>query len=246
MNTEFRKQAPAPLAARPIRLPRASEASLSNGLAVVMVEDRRLPLVSFRLSFRSGDAHDPHELPGLTDMLAGLLTEGTESRSSREIADEVASMGAILTAGANSDYTTVAASSLSVFSEKILELMADVTLRPSFPANEVELTKQNTKESLRQQRAQPSFLATEMVSRVMFGDHPYSLIAPTTESIDATTRERLVDFHRSKFLPNNAVLIAVGDLHPDSLLKQIDSLFGSWNKGEVELGDFPAPPTRRT
>ena len=130
------------------------------------------------------------------DMLTGLLTEGTESRTSREIADEVARLGATLQAGASSDYTTVAASSLATFSDEILELMADVALRPVFPSNEVELAKQNTKESLKQQRAQPSFLASEMVARIMFGAHPYSVTAPTPESIDATTRERLVEFHQ--------------------------------------------------
>ena len=187
-----------------------------------MVEDPRLPLVSYRMALRTGDAHDPRELPGLMDMLTGLLTEGTESRTSREIADEVARLGATLQAGASSDYTTVAASSLSTFSDNILELMADVALRPVFPANEVELAKQNTKESLKQQRAQPSFLASEMVARVMFGEHPYALTAPTPESIDATTRDRLVEFHRSQFVANNAVLVVAGDVERDSILRQIE------------------------
>ena len=209
-----------------------------------MVQDQRLPLVSYRLAFRSGDAHDPAELPGLVDMLTGLLTEGTQSRTSREIADEVARLGATLQAGANSDYTTVAASSLTTFSDEILELMADVALRPVFPENEVELTKQNTKESLKQQRAQPSFLATEMVARVMFGAHPYSITAPSPESIDATTRENLIEFHRTKFVPNNAVFLIAGDVEPDSLHKRIESLFGDWKPGAITDDDFPAPPVR--
>jgi len=211
---------------------------------VVVVQDQRLPLVSYRLALRSGDAHDPQELPGLMDMLTGLLTEGTQSRTSREIADEVARLGATLQAGANSDYTTVAASSLTTFSDEILELLADVALRPVFPANEVELTKQNTKESLKQQRAQPSFLATEMVARVMFGAHPYSVTAPTPEAIDATTREKLIEFHRSTFIPNNAVLLVAGDVEHDLLLKRIEHLFGNWQRGTVGGDDFPAPPTR--
>lgn len=217
---------------------------LSNGLTVVIVEDSRLPLVSYRLAFRAGDAHDPSELPGLTDLLTGLLTEGTQSLTSRQIADEVGRMGATLSSGANSDYTTVAASSLATFSDKILDLIADVTRNPSFPENEVELIKQNTKESLRQQRAQPSFLATEMVSRVVFGEHPYSVIAPTLESLDATTRERIVEFHRSKFLPNNAVFVIAGDVRSENMLKRIESLFGDWKPGELPTDNFPSPPTR--
>lgn len=211
---------------------------------VVVVEDQRLPLVSYRLALRTGDAHDPAELPGLMDMMTGLLTEGTESKTSREIADEVARLGAALQAGANSDYTTVAASSLSTFSDNILELMADVTLRPSFPENEVALARQNTKESLKQQRAQPSFLASEMVARVMFGEHPYHVTAPTPEAVDATTRERLIEFHRSTFVANNAVLVVVGDVEYESIIRRVESLFGNWQQGKVMGDDFPPPPPR--
>jgi len=246
MNQEndLRRLPPAPLPATAIKLPAPYEAQLPNGLALVIVEDERLPLVSYRLSFRAGDAHDPKGLPGLTDMMSALLNEGTESRSSLEIANEVELLGATLHAGAGSDYTTVAASALSMFGDKILELMADVTLRPSFPENEVELAKQNTKESLKQQRAQPSFLANEMVSRVMFGDHPYSVIAPTPEALEATTREHLINFHRSVFVPNNAVFIVVGAVSAPQMHEQIEKYFGNWEASKPAADHFPAPPER--
>ena len=240
----FRSQAPAPLPPRPIVVPAARESVLSNGLTIVVVEDSRLPLVSYRLAFRVGGAFDPRDLPGLTDLLAGLLPEGTESKTSREIADEVARMGASLSAGANSDYTIVAASALSSFNEQILALMAEVVLQPSFPEHEVELAKQNTKESLRQQRAQPSFLASEMVARVMFGEHPYAVVAPTPESIDRSSREEFVKLHRTKFVPNNAVFIVVGDVNHDDIVKRLESLFSGWERGADLVTDFPAPPVR--
>lgn len=240
----FRSQAPAPLQPHPITIPATRETVLSNGLTIVVVEDHRLPLVSYRLAFRVGGAFDPPQLPGLTDLLAGLLPEGTESRTSREIAEETARMGASLSAGANSDYTIVAASALSQFSDRILELIADVVLHPSFPENEVELAKQNTKESLRQQRAQPSFLASELVSRVMFGEHPYSVVAPTPESIDRSSRDEFVSFHRSKFVPNSAVFIIVGDVRYDEIVQRLESLFSTWQRGEDLITDFPAPPVR--
>src|SRR5215216_1183704 len=119
----FRSQAPAPLPPRPITIPTPRETTLSNGLTLVVVEDSRLPLVSYRLAFRVGGAFDPRDLPGLTDLLAGLLPEGTESKTSREIADAVARMGASLSAGANSDYTIVAGSALSQFNDQILDMM---------------------------------------------------------------------------------------------------------------------------
>jgi zinc protease len=240
----FRSQAPAPLPPRPISIPTPRETTLSNGLTLVVVEDKRLPLISYRLAFRIGGAFDPPDLPGLTDLLAGLLPEGTQSKTSKEIADEIARMGASLSAGATSDYTIVGASALSQFNDPVLALLAEVTLEPSFPENEVALAKQNTKESLRQQRAQPSFLASEMVSRVMFGDHPYSVVAPTPESIDRSSRDEFVKFHRSKLVPNNAVLIVVGDVRYDQILKQAESLFSTWNRGEELVANFPAPPVR--
>src|SRR5918993_3191158 len=238
------KNPPPPLEPRPITLPTSFETTLPNGLAIVVVEDPRLPLVSYRLAIRTGDSHEPRELPGLLDMLTGLLTEGTESRTSRQIADQVARLGATLQAGSSSDYTTIAASSLTMFSEDILQLMADVVLRPVFPENEVELTKQNTKESLKQQRAQPAFLASEMVAKVMYGDHPYSVTAPTPESIDKTTRQHLIDFHKSKFISNNAVMVVVGDVKRDTVVSQVENVFGAWAQGSIESDNFPPPPER--
>ncbi len=243
---EFRRHAPAPLPSSEIRIPTPYQTVLPNGLTLVIVEDKRLPLVSYRLAFRTGDAHDPAELAGLTDLMAGLLTEGTASRTSLQIAEEVERMGATLHAGAGSDFTTLSASALSVFGNKILELMADVTLRPSFPENEVELTRQNTKESLKQQRAQPSFLANEMVSRVMFGDHPYARISPTPESIDAIKRERLVEFHRSVFIPNNAVFLIVGDVERAAVEQGVSKLFSDWSQRDPIADRFPQPPLRNT
>jgi zinc protease len=235
---------PAPLPPRPISIPTRQETTLANGLTLVVVEDTRLPLVSYRLAFRVGGAFDPPEIPGLIDLLAGLMPEGTATRTSKEIADEIARMGASLSAGANSDYTIVAASALTQFNDPVMDLLAEVTLEPSFPENEVALAKQNTKESLRQQRAQPSFLASEMVSRVMFGEHPYSVVAPTPESIDRASRDEFVSFHRSKLVPNNAVFIVVGNVNYDDILKRTETLFSTWKRGEDVVANFPAPPVR--
>jgi zinc protease len=240
----FRSQAPAPLPPRPISIPTRNETTLANGLKLVVVEDIRLPLVSYRLAFRVGGAFDPPELPGLLDLLAGLMPEGTASRTSKEIADQIARMGASISAGANSDYTIVGASALSQFNDPVMDLLAEVALEPSFPENEVALAKQNTKESLRQQRAQPSFLASEMVSRVMFGDHPYSVVAPTPESIDRASRDEFVRFHDSKLVPNNAVFIVVGNVRYEDILKRTESLFSTWQRGEDVVANFPPPPVR--
>jgi zinc protease len=244
----FRRRAPEPLAPRTLNLPEPREKTLANGLQVVVVEDRRLPLLSLRLSFRVGSANDPGEIPGLMSIMAGLLTEGTTSRTSREIAEEVALIGGTLTAGANSDFTTVAASALSTYGNEIFDLLADVTRNPAFDAHELSLAKENTKQGLIQQRAQPSFLASEQVARVLFGSHPYAVITPSEESVDATTRDLLFDHHNRLLTPNQAVLIAVGDVDFDEFVTRADRLFGDWAPGGKPQTEFPALPkrTRRT
>src|SRR5437667_1597042 len=195
----FRGQMPPPFRPRPLNIPEPFETTLANGLTLVLVDDKRLPLISFRLSIRSGDANDPAELPGLSDMLSSLLTEGTDTRSSRQIAEEVERLGATLSVGSSSDFTTVAGSALSIYTDEILDLLADVTLRPTFPKNEVDLARENTKQLLIQQRAQPNFLASERTAQVMFGAHPYSRVSPPPESLDAMAVEAFVEFRRSVF-----------------------------------------------
>lgn len=241
---DFRRRPPAPLPPRALNLPLPEETTIGNGLRVVIVEHRRLPLVSFRLAFRTGDASDPQELPGVTDLMADMLAEGTESRTSRQLAEEVARYGATLSAGASSDYMAVAASSLSAYADRVLELLADVALRPTFPEGELALNKANAKQNLIAQRAQPSFLASEAAARVIFGAHPYAIVAPTPESVDAITRDTLVREHRARLVPNNAVLLVAGDVDRAHLLGRVEELFGGWEPGEVEEPQFPAPPAR--
>ena len=240
----FRRQMPPSLASRPLNLPDAFSATLANGLGLVLIEDRRLPLISFRLAFRSGDANDPENLPGLSDMMSHLLSEGTETRTSRQIAEEIERLGAALSVGSTSDFSTVAASSLSIYADEVLELLADVTLRSTFPQNEVDLARENTKQLLIQQRAQPNFLASERMAKVIFGAHPYSSISPTEEMLDALTRDDLLSFRVSTFIPNNAELIVIGDFEHDALMARIEALFAGWSPGDSSRILWPALPKR--
>jgi zinc protease len=240
----FRRQMPPPLAPRPLNLPEHVEITLPNGLGLVVVEDKRLPLISFRLAFRSGDANDPEELPGLSDMMSSLMTEGTTNRNSRQIAEEVERFGATLAVGSSSDFTTVAASSISPYADEILDLMADVTLNPSFPQNEVDLARENTKQLLIQQRAQPTFLASERLSKVVFGKHPYSRLAPTPEMLDSMTRDNLVGYRQTAYIPNNAVFMVVGDVDRDAIIARIEQLFGDWKPGALPQLNLPELPKR--
>ncbi|MEJ7709081.1 MAG: pitrilysin family protein [Pyrinomonadaceae bacterium] len=182
-----------------------------------------------------------YDLPGVADAPTTMLTEGTESMSSREIADEVARLGAMITAGAGADHSTVAASALAQYGDHILGLLADVALRPSFPENELENVRQSAIQGLIAQRGQPAFLANERISRVIFGDHPYAVVAPTQSSLEAINAETLREFHRQYFVPNAAVLFVVGDVERDAVLRRAEELFGQWPAGSVPSEDYPSP-----
>lgn len=215
-------------------------------MQIAIVRDARLPIVSFRLAFRGGDSNDPATLPGLSDMMSHLLTEGTATRSSLQIAEQVERLGATLSVSSNSDFGMVAASALSVYANEVLELFADVTLQASFPPNEIELARENTKQMLIQQRAQPNFLASERLAQVMFGAHPYARISPTAESLDAMTRDTFVQFHRMAFAANKAVMLVIGDIEPAEITNRIESFFGAWKPEPASSTSFPPPPTRAT
>ena len=244
MNEDFRKTAPKPLAPKPFDIPKPFETVLPNGLKVVVFEDNRLPLVSYRLAFKTGDINDPKDSTGLTSALTSMLNEGTKTRSSKQLAEEIERLGANISANANEDNTIVAGSSLSLYSADVLRLMADMVLNPTFPESELALYKKNAIENLKYQRSQPAFLADERISKILYGTHPYSITSPTAADVEKVTREKLTAFRDKMFVPNNATLIVVGDVNKDDLLKQIKDNFGDWKKGTLEEMKFATPPVR--
>jgi zinc protease len=244
MTEDFRKSAPAPLAPVAFNIPQPFETTLANGLKLVVFEDRKLPLVSFRLFFRAGDIHEPAEATGLNSAVASMLSEGTESYSSRELAEEIERLGAHLSASSGSDTTSLGASSLTLYAPDILRLMAEMVLKPTFPEEELDLYRRNTIENLKFQRSQANFLADEQVSRIIYGGHPYAKVSPTAEDIEKLTREMLVAHQARTFVPNNAVFIVVGDVDKDELIREIENNFGEWQPGEVGGFAFDPVPSR--
>ena len=244
MNEEFRKTAPEPLAPVAFDIPKPFETELSNGLKIVIFEDEHLPLVSFRLAFRSGNANDPQDSTGLNSALTSMLNEGTQNRSSKQLAEEIERLGAHIAANSDDDNTIIAASCLSLYSSDILRLMAEMVLFPSFPEDELRLYKQNTIENLKFQRSQPQFLANEQISRLLYGSHPYSVISPTAADVENISREKLRDFHSKMFVPNNAIFIAVGNINREEFLSEIEDNFAAWQKRSIENFEFPGAPER--
>jgi zinc protease len=227
------------------KLPAAAETRLPNGLAVVIVEDNRFPLVTVRLAFEAGSRFDPAELRGLSEGVASLITEGTRRRTSRQIAEEAASIGGSVAASSSADSLILAGSALAENTPKLLDLIADVARNATFPADEVQLHKENRKQRLLEQRSQPDFLAQEKLTDVVFGANSYSYTSPTLESIDKLDIPALTKFRDAYLVPNNAVLIVLGKLPPRAQLnKLLTERFGDWKQGQVpklETAPIPAP-----
>lgn len=244
MTEDFRKSAPAPLAPVAFNIPQPFETVLSNGLKLVVFEDKKLPIVSFRLIFRSGDIHEPADAAGLNSAVASMLSEGTESYSSKQLAEEIERLGAHLGASSGSDTTSISASCLKFYTSDILRLMAEMLLKPTFPEEELDLYRRNTIESLKYQRSQAGFLADEQISRIIYGSHPYSSVSPKAEDIEKLTREMLVAHQSKTYIPNNAVFIVVGDVDKNEFIKEVEEKFGAWENGEVESFAFDTAPVR--
>lgn len=220
------------------KLPSVYETELPNGLRVVLVEDRRLPLVTFRLGFPAGSKFDPADLPGLAEATASLLTEGTATRTARQIAEEVAAIGGTLDATAGADSLVVRGSALAENLAKLLELAADVTLRATFPEEEIRIYQNKRQQELLAERSQASHWADEKMAQAVFGSHPYARLNPTPESIGKLERKGLTEYRDRMLAPNGAVLILLGALPGrQQTLKLIRERFGAWEKRET-----PPPP----
>ncbi len=244
MIEEFRKEPPIPLAPKPFNISQPNETVLDNGLRVILFEDDRFPIVSYRLAFRTGDINDPKDIKGLTSAMTAMLTQGTLFRTSRQLAEDVDRLGASLHAGCSSDNTIISGSALTAYSSEILKLMAEILLSPAFPETELALYKENTIKGLEFQRSQADFLAEEQTARIVYGTHPYGVVGPGKPDVEALSREMLIEHHRRTLVPNNALFIAVGNLKRDELLRELSSLVVDWEKGEIAEPRFETPPDR--
>ncbi|MEK6299418.1 MAG: pitrilysin family protein [Acidobacteriota bacterium] len=218
-----------------VKLPRAFETKLGNGMQVIVLEAPKLPTFAMQMIIQSGGLTDPEDLHGAALSTAASLQEGTKTRTSKQIAEQVGSLGASLSAasGLSSLESRVFASGLTDSFDQILALFADVILNPSFPADELKKFKTRALGQLRLQRAQPGFLADEMFAKVMYGSHPAARIALTAADIQRLTPEALQRFHAAHYKPNNAIFAIVGDVKPMEVLAKLEKAFGSWQRGDV-------------
>jgi len=230
-----------------VKLPRAEEATLKNGLRVILLPAHKVPTFNMQMVVLSGGLSDKTDYHGLASFTATLLREGTTKRSSKDIAEQVDAIGATL--GANSGLSTmtsvVNASGLIENLDQTLDLFADVIRNPTFPQAEVDKYKTRTLAQLQFQRSIPQFLAQEQFSKAIYGaNHPASLVSPPAESIKKLTSKDMADFHSTYYRPNNAILAIVGDVTMKEIMPKLEKYFGDWAKGEVPATSIPPAPAQ--
>ena len=234
-------QPPAP--ARPLAatLPQPVETRLANGLRVVTVERRGVPLVTAALVASGGAATDPADRAGASSLAADLLTKGTTTRSATRIAEEVEALGGAIEAGADRDGAAI---TLTVKADRLaagLDVLADVAQRPAFASAEIERARTQAIDAVTVQLASPGSLAGLVASRAVFGAHPYGApLAGTPASLKAIQAADLRRAWADTFRPDQATLLMVGEVTPAQAMAEAQRLFGGWRAGAKPLA--PAIP----
>jgi zinc protease len=226
----------------PLKTPTVKTLQLDNGLTVWLVAREGFPKVALTVAVRGGLAADPKDRPGLAEVLAKTLTQGTKTRSARQVAEQFQFAGGDLSARAGQDAIFVSTSVLADKFNQVLPLLADVVMNANFPDAEVKIAKSNVANSLRSRESQPGFLANRALAKVMFGDHPYSVIAPTQSSIEQTTPEDLRREFARRFQPKQAVLVVVGSFDATKAEASLHQAFQSWKAaGSESVPETPKP-----
>src|SRR5208282_4082301 len=220
---------PAAGAPRPFHFPQAATKTLPNGLRVYVITDHAEPAVAARLVILSaGSSKDPKGMPGVAQMTANLLTQGTEKRSAREIAEAIDFVGGSLEASAGKDSTTVTLDVVKKDLQTGLDLMSDVVLHPAFKGEELERQRQQLLSNLTVQYSDPDYLASVVFSRAVYGSSPYSWPDEgTPETVKALDPTQLVKFHGANYAPNQSLLAFAGDITPEEAFAAADKYFGA-------------------
>lgn len=214
-----------------------SKKTLSNGLKVVLAERHNIPVVNFNLVFDAGFSADQFAAPGTASLAGNLMDEGTKTRNSLQISDELQNLGANLSSSVNLDYSNLTLSALKMNLEKSLEIFTDVLLNPSFPQTDFDRLKKTQLAGIKQEKTTPRTIAMRIFPKILFGEgHAYS--NPFTgsgfeETIEKMTREDMVKFYNTWYKPNNATLVIVGDVTMDEITPILEKMLKNWKSGDV-------------
>jgi len=233
---DFRKAAPKAGPAPKIELGKAEQFTLKNGLKVIVVENHKLPRISFQV-FVDVPPFMEGEYTGAANLAGDLLSKGTTTRTKSQIDETVDFMGASLTTSS----TGVAGSCLSRYKDKLLEVMSDVLLNPTFPAEEFDKVKKQTISALAQDKDDPNAIAGNVGSVLRNGkNHPYGEVT-TEKSLEKITVEKCKEFYQTYFIPNISYLIITGDISVSEVKKIAPKYFEAWKMGEVKKTDYATP-----
>ncbi len=234
-NEDFRKNVPAPGPAPKINISEAETFDLPNGLKVILVENHKLPQVSFQLRLINEPIREADKI-GKVSMTGDILARGTTSRSKSEIDESIDYIGASLSSYSNGIF----ASSLKKHQGRLLEVMADVLYNPVFPEEELEKIKTQSLSALETSKTDPNAIANNISSKILYGaDHPYGEIQ-TSDHVKAIEIEDLKSYYRQYYVPTNAYLIIVGDIDAAEAKGIGKKYFSKWS------GNMPKRPARRS
>lgn len=231
-RSQFPKAGPAPV----IKIGEAETFTLDNGLKVFVVENDKLPRVSFTLVFER-DPIMEGDKAGMTGFVGEMLTAGTTTRTKDEFDEEVDFIGASI--GASS--TSVSASSLKKHQDKVLDLMTDVLFNPVFPEEELDKLKKQAATALATSKDEPNAISSRLSSAMVYGKgHPYGEVR-TEETLKNVTVEDIKSYYETFFRPNIAYLAIVGDMSKAEAEKLVNAHFSEWKQGEVPSFSYPEP-----
>jgi zinc protease len=209
---------------------------LSNGLKVFVVENHKVPKISFQLTL-DRDPIREYDKAGNAQIAGELLRSGTTNRDKAKLDEEVDFIGATLSTSSTGIY----ASALSKHRNKVLELMSDVLLNPAFPQDELDKIKKQMISSLATEKDNPDAIARNLRVTVNYGkDHPYGEIV-TEESVEKITVQDVRNYYNTNMKPNASYLVIVGDIELREAKKLVKNYFAGWKKGEVPSYTYKTP-----
>jgi zinc protease len=231
-----------------VALPPIVTRELPNGLKLMIVEQHELPLADFVLLVGSGSTTDPSSKTGVANLTSAMLREGTATRKSLEIADQIAFLGINLSPSSSWESSTLSLHTPTAQLDSALALFADVALHPSFPANEFERIRKSRLTDLIRLKDQGPAIANLAFPAIIYGSgHPYGAATLGTESsVKSLSVTDLQNYYQANFKPNNATLIIVGDVSPSQIEQKINAVLGGWQRGDVSPLTYADPPKAGT
>ncbi len=230
------------------KFPDIQRAALSNGLKIMLVERRGVPLVDIRLMIDAGYAADALGLPGTANLAMAMLAEGTGKRNAFQISDEFDRLGTRFQAGASVDMSLVYIGALKEKLEPSLEIFSDVILDPSFPEADFQRMKKNQLSRISQEKDSPMMAAFRILPKLMYGEgHAYSYPLTGTgyeSTVAKMTRADLVKYHETWFKPGNATLVIVGDTTMAEIKPMLEKYFKGWKAGKVPAKNIATVPAK--